>query len=103
MYKFKTIINNLSETKKIVLYNVKLFKYHLYDPDPGTFWYCLRYWIDTSYSYFVLKAFIYFIGVLCTFFIFIIYRFIKEHESLVLFIYIVWFCSSLFYIEFIMI
>lgn len=82
---------------------MKSFKQCYYDPDPGTFWYCLQYWIETSYCYFVFKAFFYFVGVFITFVLFILYRFIQEHESLILFIYLICFCSSLFYVKFIMI
>ena len=88
--------NNLKEKVELFQYNIKLIKYHLKDPDPGTLWYCI---IDCR-SYFIFRVVIYGIGAMIILFFFGIYRFIKEHESLVVFVYIIWFFSSLFYIEF---
>ena len=87
---------NLKKKVELIKYNIKLAKYHIKDPEPGTLWYCI---IDCR-SYFLFRVVIYGIGVIAIFFLFSIYRFIKEHESLVVFIYIIWFFSSLFYIEF---
>jgi hypothetical protein len=97
MFNFLKIFNDFKEKVELIQYNIKLLRYHIKEPDPGTLWYS---WIYSRYCY-LGKAWIYFICVLITFFIFIIYRFIKQHESLVVFIYIFWFFSSLFYIEFI--
>ena len=86
----------LKDNVEIINYNIKLIKYHIKDPEPGTLWYSL---IDCR-SYFIIRVLIYAFGVFLILFFFIIYRFIKEHESLIVFIYIIWFFSSLFYIEF---
>jgi len=91
------MFNALKERIELIQYNIKLLKYHLKEPDPGTLWYSWLY----SYYLFIIKAWLYFISLLLIFFIFIIYRFIKQHESLIVFIYIYWFFLSLFYIEFI--
>ena len=91
------MFNDFKEKIELIKYNIKLLKYHLKEPDPGTLWYSWLY----SHSRFLYKVWLYFIGVLFIFFLFIIYRFIKQHESLVVFIYIYWFFFSLFYIEFI--
>lgn len=95
--KLTIIFKNINDNLKLIQYNIKLLKYHIKEPDPGTLWYS---WLYSHYRYLV-KIWFYFIGVLIIFVIFIIYRFIKQHESLVVFIYIFWFFSSLFYIEFI--
>lgn len=91
------MFNDFKDKIKLIKYNIKLLKYHLKEPDPGTLWYS---WLYSRYR-FLCKVWLYFIGVLFIFFLFIIYRFIKQHESLVVFIYIYWFFLSLFYIEFI--
>ena len=91
------MFNHLKEKLELIKYNIKLVRYHLKEPDPGTLWYSWLY----SRSRFLYKIWLYFIGVLFFFFLFIIYRFIKQHESLVVFVYIYWFFLSLFYIEFI--
>lgn len=82
---------------KLIIDYIKTLKYHLKEPDPGTLWYCLR---DSRFLI-KLRSLGYLIGVIFILFLFSIFRFIYEHESLVVFSYIVWFCSSLFYIEFI--
>lgn len=87
---------NLKEKVELIHYNIKLIKYHLKDPDPGTLWYSL---IDCR-SYFLFRVLIYGFGVILILILFSTYRFLKEHESLVVFVYIIWFFSSLFYIEF---
>jgi len=94
---FKKIFNDFQEKVKLIKNNIKILKYHLKEPDPGTLWYCLR---DSRFLL-KLRLFSYLIGVIFILFLFSIFRFIYEHESLVVFIYIVWFCSSIFYIEFI--
>ena len=91
------MFNDFKEKIELIKYNIKLLKYHLKEPYPGTLWYS---WSYSRYR-FLGKVWLYFIGVLFIFFLFIIYRFIKQHESLVVFIYIYWFFFSLFYIEFI--
>lgn len=91
------MFNDFKEKIELIKYNIKLLKYHLKEPDPGTLWYS---WLYSRYR-FLGNVWLYFIGVLFIFFLFIIYRFIKQHESLVVFIYIYWFFLSLFYIEFI--
>jgi len=91
------MLDNLKYKVELIRYNIKLLKYHLQEPDPGTLWYS---WLYSHYRY-LYKAWLYFIGVIFTFFLFSIYRFIKQHESLIVFVYIFWFFSSLFYIEFI--
>ena len=88
--------NNLKEKVELIKYNIKLIKYHIKDPEPGTLWYSI---VDCR-SYFLVRVLIYGIGVILIFFLFSIYRFLREHESLVVFVYIIWFFSSLFYIEF---
>ena len=93
----KKIFNDFQEKVKLIKNNIKILKYHLKEPDPGTLWYCLR---DSRFLL-KLRLFSYLIGVIFILFLFSIFRFIYEHESLVVFIYIVWFCSSIFYIEFI--
>lgn len=97
MDNIKKRLNNLQEKIKLIKYNIELIRYHIKEPEPGTVWYCTI----ESRSYFILRALIYCVGVTCILGLFTIYRFIKEHESLVVFSYIVWFFSSLFYIEFI--
>ena len=87
---------NLKEKVELINYNIKLIKYHIKDPEPGTLWYSF---IDCR-SYFIFRVLIYGFGVTLILIFFSIYRFIKEHESLVVFVYIIWFFSSLFYIEF---
>ena len=87
----------LKDNVELINYNIKLIKYHIKDPEPGTLWYSL---IDCR-SYFLFRVLIYAFGVFLILFFFTIYRLVKEHESLVVFIYIIWFFSSLFYIEFI--
>merc|ERR1711920_732996 len=82
------VVNSL----KPLDYIIKLIKYHIKDPEPGTLWYSL---IDCR-SYFLFRVLIYGLGVILILFFFSIYRFIKEHESLVVFVYIIWFFSSLF-------
>jgi len=96
---FKFLLNYLNFYKKIELirFYMRDFKYQLEDPEPGTFIYIFLY----SDFYFWLRIFFYIISVSFILFIFAIYKFIKEHESLIVFIYIIWFFSSLFYIEFI--
>ena len=94
---FKKIFNDFQEKVKLIKNNIKILKYHLKEPDPGTLWYCLR---DSRFLL-KLRLFGYLIGVIFILFLFSIFRFIYEHESLVVFIYIVWFCFSIFYIEFI--
>ena len=91
------MFNDFKDKIELIKYNIKLLKYHLKEPDPGTLWYS---WLYSRYR-FLGKVWLYFIGVLFIFFLFIIYRFIKQHDSLVGFIYIYWFFLSLFYIEFI--
>jgi len=91
------MLNKLKYKIDLIQYNIKVLKYHLKEPDPGTLWYS---WLYSYYRY-LYKAWLYFIGVLFIFFLFVIYRFIKQHESLIVFVYIFWFFSSLFYIEFI--
>lgn len=94
---FKKIFNDFQEKVKLIKNNIKILKYHLKEPDPGTLWYFLR---DSRFLL-KLRLFSYLIGVIFILFLFSIFRFIYEHESLVVFIYILWFCSSIFYIEFI--
>ena len=89
--------DNLQEGIKLIRYNIIVFQYHLKEPELGTIWYLVL----TSHFYFRLRVFIYLIGVILILFIFNICRYVKKYISLVVFIYIVWFCSSLFYIEFI--
>ena len=94
---FKKTFNDFQEKVKLIKNNIKILKYHLKEPDPGTLWYSLR---DSRFLL-KLRLFSYLIGVIFILFFFSIFRFIYEHESLVVFIYILWFCSSIFYIEFI--
>jgi hypothetical protein len=85
--------------KKIELihYYIKRFKYQLEDLEPGTFVYIFLH----SNFYRWSRIFLYIISVSLILILFAIYKFVKEHESLIVFIYIIWFFSSLFYIEFI--
>jgi len=83
---------------------IKLFEYYkflynqnLKDPEPGTF--C--YFMSISIFFFKIRLYLLLFGVIFILFIFWIWRLINKYESLVVFIYIVWFCFSLFYIEFI--
>jgi hypothetical protein len=87
---------NLIKKIQLFNYNIKLIKYHIKDPEPGTFWYSI---IDCR-SYFLLRVLVYKIGVIFILLLFGIYKFLKKHESLIVFTYIIWFCFSLFYIEF---
>jgi hypothetical protein len=91
------MLNNFQEKIKLIHYNIQLWKYHIKEPVQWTLWY----WILRCRSLYRYRIFIYFVGVSFILFLFGIYRFIKEHESLIVFIYIIWFFSSLFYIEFI--
>ena len=95
------MFNDFKEKVELIKYNIKILKYHFKEPDPGTLWYCLRYCLRTSPLLLKLRLFIYLLGIIFTLFLFSIFRFIYKHESLVVFIYIVWFFSSIFYIEFI--
>ena len=89
----KKIQNSYDE---ITLY-LRYLKLYINESEPGTFWYVLL----NSHIFFLVRAFIYFFGVVFTLFFFSIYKIFKRHESLFVFIYIIWFFSSLFYIEFI--
>jgi hypothetical protein len=93
------MFNDFQDKVKLINYNIQIWKYHIKEPGIGTLWY----WVIRSRSYFRLRIFIYLIGLILILFLFSIYRFIKEHESLIVFIYIIWFFSSLFYIEFIIV
>merc|ERR1712224_428500 len=94
-----TIKDSLFKIKiiKLFFYNFKLFKYKLKKPKFGTFWYCVK----ESRFYFKLRILIYIISVILIFILFIFARFLREYQSLVFFIYLIWFFCSLFYIEFI--
>jgi hypothetical protein len=81
----------------ITLLNIRYLKLYINKSKPGTFWYVLL----NSHLFFLLRAFLYFFGVLFILFIFSMYKVFKQHESLFVFLYIIWFFSSLFYIEFI--
>ena len=92
--KFKSSYKIIYED--ITFLNLQYLKSYINESEPGTFWYVLL----NSNIFFLLRAFIYFIGVLFILFLFSFYKLFKRHESLFVFIYIVWFFSSLFYIEF---
>jgi hypothetical protein len=81
---------------RITLLNMRHLKLYINKSKPGTFWYVLL----NSHLFFLLRAFTYFFGVLFILLIFSIYKLFKQHESLFVFLYIIWFFSSLFYIEF---
>lgn len=91
------MFNDLKKKVQLIKCNIKILKYHYKEPDPGTIWYFFR---DSRFLL-RIRLFFYLIGIIFILFLFSIYRFLYEHESLVVFIYIVWFCFSLFYIEFI--
>jgi hypothetical protein len=74
------MLNNFQEKIKLIHYNIQLWKYHIKEPDQWTLWY----WILRSRSLYRFRIFIYFVGVIFILFLFGIYRFIKEHESLIL-------------------
>jgi hypothetical protein len=80
----------------ITLLNIRHLKLYINNSKPGPFWYVLL----NSHLFFLSQAFIYFFGVLFILFIFSMYKLFKQHESLFVFLYIIWFFSSLFYIEF---
>jgi hypothetical protein len=88
--KYKDIYN------KLTLGNLQYFKLYINESEPGTFWYVLL----NSNLFFLVRVFIYFFGVLSILILFSFYKTFKQHESLFVFIYIIWFFSSLFYIEF---
>jgi len=90
-------VHKIKEKVELYYYNIQLLKRHITNPEFGTVWY----WTIGSRSYFFIKVFIYLFIVLGIFFLFIIGRTLRKYQSLVLFIYICWFFSSLFYIEFI--
>ena len=90
-------VHKIKEKVKFFYYDLKLLKHHIKEPEFGTIWY----WILGSRSYFFIKVIIFFFIALATFFLFIIGRILRKYQSLVLFVYICWFFSSLFYIEFI--
>jgi membrane protein YdbS with pleckstrin-like domain len=91
--KIEQFINKKNNLQK----EIKLIKYCIKEPEFGTIWY----WVLTSNTYFRFKVFIYLLGVIFILFIFNICRYVKKYLSLVVFIYIAWFCFSIFYIEFI--
>jgi len=95
--KVKKKINYFKELLDLVIYNYKILRYHIKEPFPGTHWYFMK----RSRFYFRIQALIWIILVIFVFLIFNICRFFTRYESLVVFIYIIWFFSSLFYIEFI--
>jgi len=87
----------LKKKSELIKYNIKLLKYHMNKPEPGTLWYSM---VRSRYLFFI-KVYIYIFGTILIFFIFIIGKFLRRYQSLVLFIYLCWFFFSLFYIEFI--
>ena len=87
----------LKKKLELIKHNTKLIKYHINKPEPGTIWY----WMVRSRYLFFMKVYIYFFGVIFIFFIFIICKYLRRYQSLAFFIYLCWFFSSLFYIEFI--
>jgi hypothetical protein len=93
----KKKIDHFKEFLDLLIYNFKILKYHIKEPFPGTHWYFFK----RSRLYFRIQAVIWIILVIIVFFIFNTCRLIKKYESLLVFIYIIWFFSSLFYIEFI--
>jgi len=90
-------VYKIKEKAELVHYNIKLLKRHIDKPEFGTIWY----WVIRSRLNFTVKIFIYLFMVLVILFLFIIGRTLRKYQSLALFIYICWFCFSLFYIEFI--
>ena len=70
------------------------YDYFPEDPDGGIFWYL----IVTSRFLYKVKLFVCLILILLVLFLFFIYRFVWEHESLVLFICIHLYCFLLFYV-----
>jgi hypothetical protein len=97
VFNFLTNYVNFRKKMKLIHFRIEDFKYQLEDPEPGTFIYIFLH----SNFYRWLRIFFYIISVSFILIIFTIYKFIKEHESLIVFIYIIWFFFSLFYIEFI--
>lgn len=93
----KNKLYQLKANLELIEYNIKLLKYHINKPEPGTLWY----WVVRSRYLFCIKVYIYIFGVIFIFFIFTICKFLRRYQSFVLFIYLCWFFSSLFYIEFI--
>jgi hypothetical protein len=87
--------------KKIYEATTLVFRQYLksciHESGPGTFWYVFL----NSHFFFLLRGFTYFFGVVLILSLFSLYKLFKQHESLFVFIYIIWFFSSLFYIEFI--
>ena len=87
---------NLLKKTQVFNYNIKLIKYHIKNPEPGTFWYLIM----GCRSYFLFRTFIYGFGVTFILSLFGTYQFFKKYESLIIFNYIIRFCLSLFYIKF---
>jgi hypothetical protein len=96
---FNFLFNYANFRKKIELirFYIQYFKYQLEDSEPGTFVYIFLH----SNFYHWSRIFFYIVSVSFILMLFAIYKFVKERESLIVFIYIIWFFSSLFYIEFI--
>ena len=91
------IVCKIKKKVKLIYYNVKLLKRHINKPKFGTIWY----WVIRSRLNFITKIYIYLFVVLLILLLFVIGRTLRKYQSLILFIYICWFCFSLFYIEFI--
>jgi hypothetical protein len=81
--------------KQLIIYNKALLKEE--GPMPGTIFFFFEYSPFLNY----MRAFLFYWTTLFLLISFIIYRFVPEHESLVILLYIITFFSSLFYIGFI--
>ena len=84
------------EITNIIKKKIKFFKEYYFpeEPEVYSFWY----FVITSKRLLIMKLLIYNILAVFILIIFFIYRFIWEHESLVLMVFIIIFCSTLFYI-----
>lgn len=88
------------EIRKIIKNKIFYFKRYYFpkEPEVDSFWYFIVNYVFHSRSVFKIRFVIFLIIASFIIIIFIIYRFIWEHESLVLMVFILIFCSTLFYI-----